>query len=43
LQAERKELIHLWQANRIGDEVLHRLEAELDLEQTRLKKSVRRD
>jgi len=43
LQAERKELIHLWQTNRIGDEVLHRLEAELDLEQTRLKKSVRRD
>ena len=37
------ELITLWRTNRIGDEVMHRLEAELDLEQTRLKKSVRRD
>jgi len=43
LQAERHELITLWRTNRIGDEVMHRLEAELDLEQTRLKKSVRRD
>ena len=43
LQAERQELIRLWRDNRIGDEVLHRLEAELDLEQTRLKKSVGRD
>jgi len=43
LQAERQELIQLWHANRVGDEVLHRLEAELDLEQTRLRKSVRRN
>ena len=43
LQAERYELIRLWQDNRIGDEVMHRLEAELDLEQTRLRKSVARD
>jgi CPA1 family monovalent cation:H+ antiporter len=37
LQAERYELIRLWEDNRIGDEVMHRLESELDLEQTRLR------
>jgi CPA1 family monovalent cation:H+ antiporter len=42
LQAERHELIRLWHDNRIGDEVMHRLESELDLEQTRLRKSAAR-
>lgn len=43
LNAERRELIRLWRTNRVGDEVLHQLEAELDLEQTRLEKSLERD
>jgi len=43
LQAERYELIRLWQDNRVGDEVMHRLEAELDLEQTRLRKAAARE
>ena len=34
--AQRKELIRLWRAQEIGDETLHEIEHELDLEQTRL-------
>jgi CPA1 family monovalent cation:H+ antiporter len=37
LNAERRELIALWRDHRIGDEVLHRIERELDLEESRLK------
>jgi CPA1 family monovalent cation:H+ antiporter len=38
LKAERSELIRLWRSNRVGDEVLHRLQSELDLEQTRIER-----
>jgi CPA1 family monovalent cation:H+ antiporter len=38
LAAERTQLIRLWRDNRVGDDVMHRLEAELDLEQTRMQK-----
>lgn len=38
LAAERAQLVRLWRSNQVGDDVLHRLEAELDLEQTRLQK-----
>jgi monovalent cation/hydrogen antiporter len=38
LQAERRELIKLWRAQEIGDEVLHHLESELDLEEARLRR-----
>jgi CPA1 family monovalent cation:H+ antiporter len=41
LDAERRELIQLWRTNRIGDEVLHRLEVELDLEATRIALTVK--
>ena len=34
--AQRKELIRLWRAQEIGDETLHEIEHELDLEETRL-------
>ncbi|MDQ3960436.1 MAG: hypothetical protein M3255_09245 [Pseudomonadota bacterium] len=37
LNAERRALIALWRDHRIGDEVLHRIERELDLEESRLK------
>jgi hypothetical protein len=37
LNAERRELIALWRDHRIGDEVLHRIERKLDLEESRLK------
>ncbi len=36
LHAERAELIRLWREQSIGDDVLHHLERELDLEETRL-------
>ncbi len=36
IDAERARLIDLWRADTIGDQVLHELERELDLEQTRL-------
>jgi CPA1 family monovalent cation:H+ antiporter len=36
VRAERDELIRLWQAGTISDEVLHRLEEELDYEESRL-------
>ena len=36
LSAERQELIKLWRDQEIGDEVMHRLERELDLEEARL-------
>jgi CPA1 family monovalent cation:H+ antiporter len=35
VRAERAELIRIWRANRISDEVLHQLEEELDYQQTR--------
>jgi monovalent cation/hydrogen antiporter len=34
--AQRKELIHLWKTREIGDETLHEIEHELDLEEARL-------
>jgi hypothetical protein len=37
LNAEHRELIALWRDHRIGDEVLHRIERELDLEESRFK------
>ncbi|HET6760906.1 MAG TPA: Na+/H+ antiporter [Gemmatimonadaceae bacterium] len=37
LAAERRRLIELWREGKIGDETLHRIERELDLEETRLK------
>jgi CPA1 family monovalent cation:H+ antiporter len=36
LAAERRELIRLWREDKIGDEVLHEIERELDLEAARL-------
>ena len=36
VRAERDELIRLWQAGTISDEVLHHLEEELDYEESRL-------
>jgi Na+/H+ antiporter len=36
VRAEREELIRLWQAGEISDEVLHHLEEELDYEESRL-------
>jgi len=36
IQAERQELIRLWQNNEIGDEVMHHLEAILDYQQAQL-------
>jgi hypothetical protein len=36
LSAQRQELIKLWRDQEIGDEVMHRLERELDLEEARL-------
>jgi Na+/H+ antiporter len=36
VRAERDELIRLWQAGEIGDEVLHHLEEQLDYEESRL-------
>ena len=36
VRAERDELIRLWQAGEISDEVLHHLEEELDYEESRL-------
>ena len=35
--AERKELLHLWRTREIGDETLHEIEHELDLEEARLR------
>ncbi len=35
--AQRKELIRLWRAREIGDETLHEIEHELDLEEARLR------
>lgn len=40
VNAERRELIALWRDHRIGDDVLHRIEREPDLEESRLKVSV---
>ncbi len=37
VEAERKELIRLWRAREIGDETLHEIEHELDLEEARLR------
>jgi monovalent cation/hydrogen antiporter len=37
VQAERRRLIELWRAEQIGDDILHRLERELDLEEARLR------
>jgi hypothetical protein len=37
LAAERRRLIELWREGKIGDETLHRIERELDLDETRLK------
>ena len=34
--AERRELLRLWHADRIGDEVLHQLQRELDFDEARL-------
>ena len=36
LRAERAELIRVWQANHISDDVLHHLEEELDYQESRL-------
>jgi Na+/H+ antiporter len=36
VRAEREELIRLWQAGEINDEILHHLEEELDYEESRL-------
>jgi monovalent cation/hydrogen antiporter len=36
LAAERRELIRLWRAQELGDEALHEIERELDLEEARL-------
>jgi Na+/H+ antiporter len=36
VRAERRRLIELWRADAIGDETLHRIERELDLEEARL-------
>jgi CPA1 family monovalent cation:H+ antiporter len=36
LRAQRKKLIELRNEGKIGDEVLHRIEHELDLEESRL-------
>ncbi len=36
VRAERRRLIELWRAGRIGDEVLHEIERELDFEESRL-------
>jgi monovalent cation/hydrogen antiporter len=38
VEAERKELIRLWRAQEIGDETLHEIEHELDLEETLLRR-----
>ena len=38
VEAERKELIRLWRAREIGDETLHEIEHELDLEETLLRR-----
>lgn len=37
VRAERQRLIELWRGERIGDEVMHRLQRELDLEEARLR------
>lgn len=37
LRAQRKELIHQWKLQEIGDETLHEIEHELDLEEQRLR------
>jgi CPA1 family monovalent cation:H+ antiporter len=37
VRAERRRLIELWRAEAIGDEILHRLERELDFEEARLR------
>ncbi len=42
VQAERRQLLELWRSNRIGDGLLRRLQAELDLEQARLAKTAER-
>ena len=36
IKTERQELIRLWRTNEIGDETLHEIEHELDLEEARL-------
>ena len=36
IEAERRELIRIWRANEISDEVLHRLEEDLDYQESRL-------
>jgi CPA1 family monovalent cation:H+ antiporter len=36
IRAERAELIRVWQSNQISDDVLHRLEEELDYQESRL-------
>jgi len=36
VRAERRRLIELWRAGKIGDEVLHEIERELDFEESRL-------
>ncbi len=38
VSAERKELIRLWRAHEIGDDTLHEIEHELDLEEARLRR-----
>ena len=36
IHAERHELIRIWRANQISDEVLHHLEEDLDYQESRL-------
>ncbi len=36
IRAERRELIRIWRENRISDDVLHRLEEDLDYQESRL-------
>jgi len=36
IRAERQELVRVWRAGQVSDEVLHRLEEELDYEEQRL-------
>jgi CPA1 family monovalent cation:H+ antiporter len=36
IRAERRELIRIWRANRISDDVLHHLEEDLDYQESRL-------
>ena len=36
IQAERAELIRVWESNQISDDVLHHFEEELDYQESRL-------